>query len=223
MGREIAGTVHEAQPAVQAATRWAAQGSRAEAPGAAASLGCAEGIGLRMPGAARSEHHPGPPRPCVCPVCSKAAAGGRAAEFRIGATLGALGRTAQGLLESALEGPRCAHGACLSGWMVCLQMLRKCRVAALLALAVAPTNCMLVACLPAYLPCVPAPSRQARRQPHSRRGRPAHLLQRSALHLRRVRGSRARHAWHAAALARVPPCAPCLRMRASVLEMPAHR
>lgn len=34
--------------------------------------------------------------------------GGRAAEFRIGSTLGALGRTAQGLLETALvAGPRC--------------------------------------------------------------------------------------------------------------------
>lgn len=38
-------------------------------------------------------------------TCSKAVVGGRAAEFRLGATLGALSRTAQGLLESALEGP----------------------------------------------------------------------------------------------------------------------
>jgi hypothetical protein len=48
---------------------------------------------------------------------SKAAAGGRAAEFRIGSTLGALGRHAQGLLESALEGPRWVAGA--GGFLRC--------------------------------------------------------------------------------------------------------
>ena len=42
---------------------------------------------------------------CPTSPCSKPASEGRVAEFRLGATLGALGRTAQGLLESALEGP----------------------------------------------------------------------------------------------------------------------
>jgi hypothetical protein len=53
---------------------------------------------------------PSPSWPHLPDCCSNAVASGRAAEFKIGSTLGALGRHAQGLLESAMEGPgRWAH------------------------------------------------------------------------------------------------------------------
>lgn len=109
VGREIAGTVHEAQPAVQAASRW----GRGEA-------GSGPGLKMRVPAggaAAAAMSASSKQLPCLtapparASPCSKVAAGGRAAEFRIGSLLGGVGRTAQGLLETALEaGSRCAWG-----------------------------------------------------------------------------------------------------------------
>ena len=114
VSRELAETAQDAQPAVAAASRWAA-GGLVSAGTARHAWRCMCMPGNVAPGSAQccscradassASSRPSPPPPCspaLCPCCSKAAAGGCAAEFRLGSTLGALSRTAQGLLEQAI-------------------------------------------------------------------------------------------------------------------------